>query len=564
MRLGTFLFLVLVGSTGLLLWAAFAPVDSVRLETATAPSPTRTWDGPPAVPEAARPTAHEFASTPPRTRAQAFPSAPLGMVVVPAGTAVIGTTVARLGLWLRALPPPEADSFVFETPERRPAMPSYCIDRYEVTNAQYRRFLEDVSGEDGFECRIPEGWSADLRPPPERLDHPVRGMSYLEAARFAHWAGKHIPTEVEWEYAARGPEGHAYPWGEDWYDDTSRVWWCEIREEGCDRDPVPVDDVLRPASLPRDEGWHYQGASWCGAWHLSGNVAEWTSSWFEAYPGNPEDHDWLGPYVKVIRGGSALDVEPLVLRPAARNLQGMDLRSPPVPSAGFTHVGFRCAWSGVPGQARFAALFEAVQRSSILSAEFLAGDRWVAAEALDWVPSEDEADHHVYVRGPARTILVIPLRWAATFAHVYHDGSRVPKRDDHAPPHRLVALLRLDVPTLLESEEGLDVICKSGTYVLVRDPRRFYLMSRRGKIQGYIAHEPQADPDAAGGDVEAAAPRTAIRLEPALSRIRIDLALPPRQDLKPHADAFVVRGLYLRTVPFALEDAGEWRYGRAP
>ena len=73
--------------------------------------------------------------------------------------------------------------------------------------------------------RPPETWPG-LVPPPLLLDHPVMSVSYDDVEAFAEWAGKHVPTEQEWEYAARGPEGFFYPWGDDWFDDVKHANWA--------------------------------------------------------------------------------------------------------------------------------------------------------------------------------------------------------------------------------------------------------------------------------------------------------------------------------------------------
>ena len=144
-------------------------------------------------------------------------------------------------------------------------------------------------------------------------------VCYDDAEAFAEWAGKHIPTEQEWEYAARGPEGFFYPWGDQWFDDASHANWGG---QGGDRSLEPI--LLPVESLP-------EGRSWCGAYHLLGNVAELTSSWFSAYPGNELTHPFMGEYVKVIRGATLRDQDPLALRSAARNFKGAGMKGPPRP-----------------------------------------------------------------------------------------------------------------------------------------------------------------------------------------------------------------------------------------
>jgi formylglycine-generating enzyme required for sulfatase activity len=163
-----------------------------------------------------------------------------------------------------------------------------------VTNAQFVAFLNEHgnSGERGAKmvelnkgyCQIREdagGYGVG-----KAGDRPVVMVTWYGADAYCRWAGGRLPTEAEWEYAARGPEGHSYPWG-------NRPPSCELARYGdCARSPIPA------ASLP-------EGASWCGALDMAGNVWEWVADWFGPYPAthqvNPSGPSSGG--VRVLRGG---------------------------------------------------------------------------------------------------------------------------------------------------------------------------------------------------------------------------------------------------------------------
>lgn len=135
------------------------------------------------------------------------------------------------------------------------ATAAFLIDAFPVTNADYARFLRHT--EKGSPRRTPHHWKGD-RPPRSIARHPVVCVSFEDAAAFAAWAGKRLPTADEWEKAACGPDGWEYPWGDD-FDGT-------VCNTGRQRNGTrPVD------SYP-------SGRSFYGVWDLAGNVWEWTTT----------------------------------------------------------------------------------------------------------------------------------------------------------------------------------------------------------------------------------------------------------------------------------------------
>lgn len=137
------------------------------------------------------------------------------MVYVPAGDLTMGTTeeeARRLAEEHGAHP----TLFLTESPQRRLHVDAFLIDRFPVTNAQYKRFV-DATGH-----RPPFGWNG--RDFPEGTgDHPVACVGWNDADAYARWAGLRLPTEAEWEKAARGTDGRTYPWGNEWRDDATRL-----------------------------------------------------------------------------------------------------------------------------------------------------------------------------------------------------------------------------------------------------------------------------------------------------------------------------------------------------
>jgi formylglycine-generating enzyme required for sulfatase activity len=159
-------------------------------------------------------------------------------------------------------------------PRHRATTGAFFIDKTEVTNAQYQKYCEAT----GYP--VPPSWTGGKFPAGQE-NIPVTRVNIYEASSYAAWAGKRLPTEAEWERAARGTDGRLFPWGNDW--DRSRV---AVGGGG----PIAVGS--RPT-----------GATPEGVLDMSGNVFEWTSSWFDGYPNAPTKQPDFGTTLKVIRGG---------------------------------------------------------------------------------------------------------------------------------------------------------------------------------------------------------------------------------------------------------------------
>ena len=195
---------------------------------------------------------------------------PNEMILIPAGEFIRGTN-GRL---------PD------EGPEHKMVVNSFYIDIYEVTNLQYFESLK-------YTKRKPPKHFINGQVPSGKADHPVVYVSWYDAKAYCEWAGKRLPTDVEWEKAARGTDGRTYPWGNE-FDISyvnSPVRWVELKLLG---DTTPI-------------GAFEKGKSVYGLYDMSGNVWEWTSSKYEPYPGNTRKSELYGGNYRTLKGGSWWD-----------------------------------------------------------------------------------------------------------------------------------------------------------------------------------------------------------------------------------------------------------------
>jgi formylglycine-generating enzyme required for sulfatase activity len=278
------------------------------------------------------------------------------MIGIPAGDFLFGSDAVDAG----------ADSREFglnkplhldEHPQRKLRLDAFLIDRFEVTNADYREFvvaenywLPDPWQDNGFLLARPILEVADLptlrRLAVEtfRLDRdtremdrnalldaiearrrelealPVSGVNWNDAQRYCAWAGKRLPTEREWEKAARGTDGREFPWGNEW--SIERVNAGRGEEFG----------VMAVGSLPA-------GRSPYGVEDMAGNVMEWVADWYQPYPGSDYVSKDYGERFKVVRGGGWGGVGHYVISHFYRSAYRFYL----APDSRFDDLGFRCA-----------------------------------------------------------------------------------------------------------------------------------------------------------------------------------------------------------------------------
>ncbi len=238
------------------------------------------------------------------------------MVYVPAGEFIMGS--------------PEGEDD--EHPQHTVYVDAFWIDRTEVSNAQYRKCVEESA------CLEPKYWDDGRFNAPEQ---PVVGVSWYDAQRYCQWAGARLPTEAEWEKAARGTEGQVYPWGDEF--DCTR---------GNFDDETEYDDYVVPGNEGCDGyvttapvGSYPAGASPYGALDMAGNVWEWAADWYDSdYYARSPSRNPQGPdsgYFKVLRGGS-WSVDPYRARSASRDWLHPVLR--------LNYRGFRCGMSPASSQ----------------------------------------------------------------------------------------------------------------------------------------------------------------------------------------------------------------------
>lgn len=236
-----------------------------------------------------------------------------------------------------------------EGPVHEVALDAFWIDRTEVTNAQFEMFVADTGYQttaeregggytytnnnwdytEGADWLHPQGAASTLN---GLSQHPVVLVSWDDATEFCEWASGRLPTEAEWEYAARGPESLAYPWGAGF--DGTRLNFCD-RNCPFDYADQSVDDGYEFTAPVMS---YTNGASWIGAQDMAGNVWEWVEDWYGDYGSllqkNPEGPS-SGEY-RVLRGGAWSDYSgDFNARSSNRN----DFE----PDYHYDFMGFRCA-----------------------------------------------------------------------------------------------------------------------------------------------------------------------------------------------------------------------------
>ena len=191
----------------------------------------------------------------------ALPAAPEGMVYVPGGDFTMGRD----------------DGDEYERPAHRETLKAFFIDAYEVTCGDYEKFVKEKSHPP------PQGWKGSACPA-GAARKPITGVTWGDAGAYCYARAKRLPTEQEWEFAARGTDGRRYPWGNEWRAGLANA-------DGASNGMVDV-------------GRYPDGKSPFGAFDMVGNAWEWTASDIVPYPGGRLPRDLPTGQLKVIRSGS--------------------------------------------------------------------------------------------------------------------------------------------------------------------------------------------------------------------------------------------------------------------
>ena len=211
------------------------------------------------------------------------PSPPPGMVYIPAGKFLMGSqpTDGAVGIQVG----------VDELPQQKVYVKGFFIDQYEVTNAQYYEYVKATGG------YVPATWDFTQHPlgkqgekwpvgvpPPGEEDYPVTDTDWYDAKAYCEWAGKRLPTEAEWEKAARGTDGRFFPWGNEF-------------------DPGKANTLESALGWATAVGSYPENVSPYGVYDMIGNVAEWVDDWYHPYAGSTLTRNAFGKH-PVLRGGS--------------------------------------------------------------------------------------------------------------------------------------------------------------------------------------------------------------------------------------------------------------------
>ncbi len=247
---------------------------------------------------------------------------PQGMVKIPGGTFQIGTDRVDDEMEALNLGLPEP-WYVDEHPFHPVHVPSFFLDVHEVTNAEYQSYINTHP-----DTHAPDDWSRRTAPK-SKENHPVVYVSWHDALHYCKWRGGRLPTEAEWEAAARGKQANIYPWG-----NTYKVSMANISISPYDR-----GRTRRVGVIPQGNGPY-------GNTDLIGNVWEWVDADYTPYAGNDEEVGAFAEGFKVMRGLSfeavghfmPEDYGRVVAISARSSFRGYDHAT-----AKLRDVGFRCA-----------------------------------------------------------------------------------------------------------------------------------------------------------------------------------------------------------------------------
>jgi iron(II)-dependent oxidoreductase len=240
------------------------------------------------------------------------------MVLIPAGEFLMGSNKKV-----------DKVAYQAEMPQRNVYLDAYEIDKYEVTTVQYLKYVLANNMDPQVDWKFDGGNFQDTM-----ANHPIMHVTWFDADAYCRWAGKRLPTEAEWEKAARGEDGRIYPWGNQ-PAGLTRANFGRTGLSGPVRDR-PERLLLYPPIISVDK--YDNAVSPYGLFQTVGNVAEWVADWYDKdYYKTGPDRNPKGPERgthKGFRGGGWIDSTPAV-RTTQRN--GTD------PKTSMNWLGFRCA-----------------------------------------------------------------------------------------------------------------------------------------------------------------------------------------------------------------------------
>jgi eukaryotic-like serine/threonine-protein kinase len=283
---------------------------SLESDTGASPAPAETQAPIVAFTPIVLPTIASVLPPPPPTQAPTPTAGPTQAGVTPPPQAAVNTEMVDI----------PAGAFTMGSdngapnakPARKVDVPAFKIDKFLVINADFKKFADTTGYHTDSEKVKEDNWMNYTQ---GKDQHPVVKVSWNDATAFCKWAGKRLPTEAEWEKAARGTDGRTYPWGND-YDPKK----ANVKETG-----------LRTTTAVGSFG---AGASAYGVLDMAGNVWQWTADVAAAYPGGVQSDKLYGPNNRIVRGGGWFDVKEQVASYA---------RNSNVVTAANDDLGFRCA-----------------------------------------------------------------------------------------------------------------------------------------------------------------------------------------------------------------------------